>query len=67
MFDCLIIGFGGSVLFVLFGTRQVHCDSPITRLQLITVAYILTSSVLDNQSSVVFRGTIVGNELLDYE
>lgn len=67
MFNSLIVGFGGSVLFVLFGTRQVHCDSPVTYLQLVTVTYILTSSVLNNQSSIAFRGAVVGNEFLDCE
>lgn len=54
-------------MFVLFGARQVHCDSPITYLQLVTVTYILTSSVLNNQSSIAFRGTVAGNKFLDYE
>jgi len=66
LLDNLIEGLYSAILLVLFYTRKVLSNTPVSRLSIVTVAYIFTSPILNNKSSIVLGGTIRSNEFLDY-
>lgn len=65
MLNYSVVGLGGAILLILFGAREVIRNPPAFRLFCVTVAYVLTSSVLNNQCSIALRGTVSSNKFLD--
>lgn len=64
MLNSFIVSLGGAILLVLFSTREVVSNPPTFRLYCVTLAYIFTSSVLNNQGNVTFGGAIRSNKFL---
>lgn len=51
-------------MLVLFGAREVLSNPPVSRLPKVTIARVFTSSILNNQGCITFRGAVVSNKFL---